>query len=94
MAKGYFRDATCSFKVAIYQNRDGNILQPGETIAGQKNFTFGGFASSIPASEALNDENSSAIHNGVAGLIWLLSGTDENFDTMVEKITSEIVEDD
>ena len=93
MAKGYIRDATCSFKVGIYLNRDGNILQPGETIAGQKNFTFGGFASSIPASEAINDENSSAIHNGVAGLIWLLSGTDENFDTMITRTVTEDVED-
>ena len=93
MAKGYFRDATCSFKVAIYQNSDGNILQPGETIAGQKNFTFGGFASSIPASEALNDENSSAIHNGVAGLIWLLSGSDENFDTNITRTVTEEVDD-
>ena len=93
MAKGYFRDATCSFKVAIYQNRDGNILQPGETIAGQKNFTFGGFASSIPASEALNDENSSAIHNGVAGLIWLLSGSNENFDTNITRTVTEEVDD-
>ena len=93
MAKGYFRDATCSFKVAIYQNRDGNILQPGETIAGQKTFTFGGFASSIPASEALNDENSSAIHNGVAGLIWLLSGSDENFDTNITRTVTEEVDD-
>ena len=93
MAKGYFRDATCSFKVGIYLNKDGNILQPGETPASQKNFTFGGFASSIPASEALNDENSSAIHNGVAGLIWLLSGTDENFDTMITRTITEEVED-
>ena len=44
MAKGYFRDATCSFKVNVYSNRDGNIQQESETIAGQKNFTFGGFS--------------------------------------------------
>ena len=93
MAKGYFRAPTCSFKVDVYLNRDGNILQPGETIAGTKTFTLGGFASSIPASEALNDENSSAIHNGVAGLIWLFSGTDENFDTNITRIVKEDVED-
>ena len=93
MAKGYVRNETCSFKVGIYLNRDGNILQPGETVAGQKNVTFGGFASSIPASEAVNDENSSAIHNGVAGLIWLLSGTDENFDTNIMRTVNEEVED-
>lgn len=93
MAKGYVRDATCSFKVGVFLNRDGNILQPGESVAGQKNITFGGFASSISASEALNDENSSALHNGVAGLIWLLSGTDENFDTMITRTITEEVED-
>ena len=94
MAKDFIAKETCSFKVGIYQNRDGNILQPGETVAGQKNFTFGGFKSDITAEESINDENSPALHNGVAGLIWLLSGTDENFDTMVEKVTAEIVEDD
>ena len=93
MAKSYIAAETCSFKVGVYLNRDGNILQPGEISAGQKNVTFGGFASSIPASEALNDENSSALHNGVAGLIWLLSGTDENFDTNITRTLVEEVED-
>ena len=88
------KDPTCKVKVNVFLNRDGNILQPGETVAGQKTLTFGGFASSIPADELINTENSSAIHNGVAGLMWLLSGTDENFDTMVQKVTTEIVEDD
>ena len=89
MAKGYVRNETCSFKVGIYLNRDGNILQPGETVGGSKKISFGGFASSIPASEAVNDENSSAIHNGVAGLIWLLSGTDENFKSVQETLNRE-----
>ena len=93
MSKGFFRNETCSFKVGIYQNRDGNILQPGETMGGQKNFTFGGFASSITAAEAINDENSPALHNGVAGLIWLLSGTDENFDTNVVRTLTEEIDD-
>ena len=88
MSKGYIRNETCSFKVGIYQNRDGNILQNGETIAGQKNFTFGGFASSITAAEAVN-----ALHNGVAGLIWLLSGSDENFDTNITRTVTEEVDD-
>ena len=88
------KNPTCKVKVNVYLNRDGNILQPGETIAGQKTFTFSGFDSNITVDELINTENSSAIHNGVAGLMWLLSGNDENFDTMVEKITSEIVEDD
>lgn len=93
MAKAYISSETCSFKVEIFTNKDGNILQEGEMVAGEKNVTFSGFASSIPASEALNDENSSAIHNGVAGLIWLLSGTDENFDTLITRTLTEEVED-
>ena len=88
------KDPTCKVKVNVYLNRDGNILQPGETVAGQKTLTFSGITSSITADELINTENSSAIHNGVAGLMWLLSGTDENFDTMVQKVTTEIVEDD
>ena len=93
MAKGYFRNETCSFKVGIYLNRDGNICQEDETPVAQKNLTLGGFASSIPASEALNDENSSALHNGVAGLIWLLSGTDQNFDTNIKRTVTEEIDD-
>ena len=89
------KDPTCKVKVNVFLNRDGNILQPGETVAGQKTLTFGGFASSIPADELINTENSSALHNGVAGLMWLLSGSDENFDELsVKKTTVEIVEDD
>ena len=61
MSKGYFRDSTCSFKVKIDLNKDGNIWQPGDVVGGSKNITFGGFASTIPASEAVNDENSSAL---------------------------------
>ena len=94
MAKGYIREETCSFKVKIFLNSDGNILQPGETKVREKTVTFGGFASSIPASEALNDENSSAIHNGVAGLMWLFTGNDEgNFDTNIKRTLIEEVED-
>ena len=94
MSKEFFENPTCTMKAKIYLNRDGNVLQPGETIAGQKTVTFSNFASSIPASETVNDENSSALHNGVAGLIWLLSGTDENFDTNVEKHSVEVVDDE
>ena len=94
MAKDFSTNPTCSIKFDVMLNRDGNVLQPGETIAGKKTVNFGGFKSDITIDEAINTENSSAIHNGVAGLMWLLSGTDENFDTMVEKITSEVVEDD
>jgi len=92
---GFIAKETCSFKVGIYQNRDGNILQEGETVAGQKNFTFGSFKSDITAAESINDENSPALHNGVAGLTWLFSSYNEgNFDTLIQKVTTEIVEDD
>ena len=88
------KNPTCKIRVNVFNNRDGNVLQPGETIAGQKTVTFSNFDSNITVDELINTENSSALHNGVAGLMWLLSGTDENFDTMVEKVTSEVVEDD
>ena len=84
---------TCKVKANVYTNQDGNILQPDEMIAGQKNVTFSGFASSVTADELVNSENSPALHNGVAGLMWLFSGTDENFDTMVQKITTEVVDE-
>ena len=45
------KNPTCKVKVNVYLNRDGNILQPGETIAGQKNFTFSGFDSNITVDE-------------------------------------------
>ena len=92
--KDFLESPTCSVKFDIYTNSAGNIIQPGEAAVGKKSVTFSGFSSAIPADELINTENSSAIHNGVAGLMWLLSGTDENFDTMVEKITSEVVEDE
>ena len=88
------KNPTCKVKVNVFTNRDGNICCEGDTPVGQKSFTFGGFNSSITADELINTENSSALHNGVAGLMWLFSGTDDNFDTMVEKITSEVVEED
>ena len=88
------KNPTSKVKVNVYMNRDGNICQEGETPTAQKTFTFSGFASSITADELINTENSEALHNGVAGLMWLFTGTDENFDTMVEKITSEVVDDE
>ena len=87
------QNPTCKVKVKVFTNRDGNICQEGETPTGQKNFVFSGFDSNITADELINTENSSAIHNGVAGLMWLLSGYDGNFDTMVEKVTTEVVEE-
>ena len=93
--KDFALNPTCNFKVNVYLNRDGNICQEGETPVGQKTFTFSGIKSDITIDEAINTENSSALHNGVAGLMWLFSGTDENFDELsVRKMTTEIVEDD
>ena len=94
MSKGFIAKETCSFKVGIYQNRNGNILQPGETIAGQKTWTLKGFSSDITADEAINTENSTALHNGVCAFMWLFSGYDEgNFDENFTKISTEVMED-
>ena len=91
----YAEDVISTMKVGVYKNSSGNILQEGETAAGQENFTFKGFASSISAAETVNDEDSPALHNGVAGLVWLFSGTDENFDpTTVVKTTKEAIENE
>ena len=82
-------------KFDVMMNRDGNVAQPGETVSGVKSVTFGGFKSDITIDEAINTEDSTALHNGVAGLMWLLSGTDENFDELsVKKTTTEVVEED
>ena len=95
MAKDFATNPTCSMKFDVMLNRDGNIVQPGETVAGKKSVTFGGFKSDITIDEAINTEDSTALHNGVAGLMWLLSGTDENFDELsVKKTSVEVVEDD
>ena len=93
MSKAYIAAETCSFKFGIYMNRDGNILQGDETPALQKNFTFGGFVSSITAEEAINDEDSPALHNGVSGLIWLFSGQDDNFNPLIKRTLIEEVDD-
>ena len=90
----YAEDVISTMKVSVNKNRDGNILQDGETVAGQKTFTFGGFASSITASETVNDEGSTALHNGISGLMWLFTGSDENnFDPlMIKKISTEEID--
>ena len=94
MAKDFATNATCTLKFDVMTNRDGNVAQPGDTVAGKKSVTFGGFKSDITIDEAINTEDSTAIHNGVAGLMWLLSGTDENFDELsVKKTTVEVVEE-
>ena len=72
MAKDFATNATCTLKFDVMTNRDGNVAQPGETVAGKKSVTFGGFKSDITIDDAINTENSPALHNGVAGLMWLL----------------------
>ena len=95
MAKDFATNPTCSMKFDVMTNSDGNILQPGETVAGKKTVNFSGFKSDIMIDEAINTEDSTALHNGVAGLMWLFSGTDENFDELsVKKTTTEVVEED
>ena len=92
--KDFVTDPTCSLKFDVYLNRDGHILQPGETISGKKSVNVSGIKSDITIDETINTENSSAIHNGVAGLMWLLSGSDENFDELsIKKTTTEIVDE-
>ena len=94
MSKEFVGEDVSTMKVKIYTNRDGNIAQEGEAIAGEKNFTFHGFASSITADEAINTENSPAIHNGVSALVWLFTGNDNgNFDENFVKVTNEVMED-
>lgn len=91
----YVEDVISTIKVSVYKNKDGNILQKNEEIAGQENFTFKGFASSITAAETVNDTNSPALHNGVAGLVWLFSGIDENFNPLsVVKTSKEAIENE
>ena len=93
--KDFVENPTCSIKFDVFLNRDGNILQPGETVAGKKSVTFSGIKSDITIDETINTENSPAIHNGVAGLMWLFTGSDEgNFDELsIKKTSTEIVDE-
>ena len=94
MAKEFVEDVVSSVRVEVYTNAQGNILQPGEEKVGTKKVTFGGFASSITADEAINTENSNALHNGVAGLMWLFSGYDEgNFNENITRTVTEEIDD-
>ena len=95
MAKDFSVNPTCSMKVDVFTNSQGNIAQPSETVAGKKSVTFSGIKSDISIDETINTENSTALHNGAAGLMWLFTGDDENFDELsIKKTTTEIVEDD
>lgn len=90
----FVANPTCKVRFNVYTNKDGNIIQEDEQIAGKKTFTFSGFASSITADELVNTENSPAIHNGVAAIMWLFTGRDDNFEPVVEKITTDVVDYD
>jgi len=95
MAKDFSINPTCSMKFDVMLNRDGYVAQPGETVAGKKTVTFSGIKSDITIDEAINTENYTALHNGIAGLMWLFTGTDENFDELsIKKTTTEVVEED
>lgn len=95
MAKDFSLNPTCSMKFDVFLNRDGNIAQEGETVAGKKTVTFSGIKSDATIDETINTEDSEALHNGIAGLMWLLSGTDDNFDELsIKKTTVELVEED
>ncbi|MBR6013726.1 MAG: hypothetical protein IK062_08100 [Selenomonadaceae bacterium] len=96
MSKDFATNPTCSIKVDVYTNSQGNIIQPGETVAGKKTFTFSGIKSDVTIDETINTENSTALHNGIAGFMWLFCGTDErNFDELsIKKTTTEVIEED
>ncbi|MBR5914101.1 MAG: hypothetical protein IKZ58_07060 [Selenomonadaceae bacterium] len=87
---------TCSLKFDVYLNSQGNIVQSGDTVVATKSVTCSGIKSDVSIDEAINTENSEALHNGVAGLMWLFTGSDEdNFDELsIKKTTVEIVEED
>ena len=95
MAKDFNLNPTCSMKVDVFTNSDGNIVQEDDSVVGKKTVTFSGIKSDITVDEAINTENSTAIHNGVAGLMWMFTGNDDNFDELsVRKNTTEIIEYD
>ena len=95
MAKDFSLNPTCSMKFDVFLNRDGNIAQEGETVSGKKTVTFSGIKSDATIDETINTENSEALHNGIAGLMWLFTGRDDNFDELsIKKTSIELVEED
>ena len=89
----FSEDYTCTMKVDVNLNRDGNIQQEGEMVAGKKTLTFSGVISTVTAAETVNDEGSPALHNGISGLIWLFTGRDDNFDPLtIKKISKEEID--
>ena len=93
MAKDFIENPTCSMKFDVDLNQDGNIAQEGEMVAGKKTINFSGIKSDITIDETINTENSPALHNGIAGLMWLFTGRDDNFDELsIKKNSTEIVD--
>lgn len=89
----FSEDYTCTMKVDVNLNRDGNIQQEGEAVAGKKTLTFSGVISTVTAAETVNDDDSPALHNGISGLIWLFTGRDDNFDPLtIKKISKEEID--
>lgn len=89
----FSEDYTCTMKVDVNLNRDGNIAQDGEIVAGKKTLTFSGVISTVTAAETVNDNDSPALHNGISGLIWLFTGRDDNFDPLtIKKISREEID--
>lgn len=95
MAKDFVTNLTCILKFDVHTNSQGNICQPGDSVASKKSVTFSGIKSDVSVEETINTQDSTAIHNGVAGLIWLFTGTDGNFDELsIKRTTVEVVEED
>lgn len=89
----FSEDYTCTMKVDVNLNRDGNIQQEGEIVGGKKTLTFSGVISTVTAAETVNDEGSPALHNGISGLMWLFTGRDDNFDPLtIKKISKEEID--
>ena len=53
MAKDFILNPTCSMKFDVFLNRDGNIAQEGETVAGKKTVTFSGIKSDATIDETI-----------------------------------------
>lgn len=89
------KNPVSSIKVGVYLDENGYILAEGDPAAIQKNVTFHGFASSMTATEAINNSEGSALHNGISGLMWLFSGYDEgNFnENFIRTVTEELNND-
>ena len=95
MTREFTENPTCSVKVNVYLNRDGNICGEGDTPVSEKTVTFQGIKSDITPAELENQDDSPALHNGISGLMWLFTGTDEgNFNPNVVKVSKAVLEEE